>query len=118
MAGAECGIRENLAKYYGQKSAPARLEGVGGEAGQTPILLTKSRRGRLRRTAPAPQHSPSQFASLMRAKVDTRGKQHDRSSCYQDLYSLSRGENLHSRASFRACQTNVRSWGKSRRHLL
>jgi len=21
----ECGIRENLAKYYGQKSAPARL---------------------------------------------------------------------------------------------
>src|SRR6476620_651638 len=31
--------------------------------------------------APAPQHSPSQFASLMRAKVDTRGKQHDRSSC-------------------------------------
>src|SRR6202030_1458217 len=49
----------------------------GGEAGQTPILLTKSRRGRLRRTAPAPQHSPSQFASLMRAKVDTRGKQHD-----------------------------------------
>ena len=28
-----------------------------------------------------PGHSPSQFASLMRAKVDTRGKQHDRSSC-------------------------------------
>jgi hypothetical protein len=24
MAVAECGIRENLAKYYGQKSAPAR----------------------------------------------------------------------------------------------
>src|ERR1039458_9159870 len=54
MAVAECGIRENLAKYYGQKSAPARLQGVGGEAGQTPILLTRSRRGRLRRTAPAP----------------------------------------------------------------
>src|SRR6201993_3978970 len=45
MAVAECGIRENLAKYYGQKSAPARLQGVGGEAGQTPILLAKSRRG-------------------------------------------------------------------------
>jgi hypothetical protein len=30
----------------------------------------------LRRTAPAPQHS-----NLMQAKVDTRGKQHDRSSC-------------------------------------
>jgi hypothetical protein len=27
----------------------------------------------------------------MRAKVDTRGKEHDRSSCWQDLYSLSRG---------------------------
>ena len=27
----------------------------------------------------------------MRAKVDTRGKQHDRSSCWQNLYSLSRG---------------------------
>ena len=39
------GIRENLAKCYGQKSAPAPLQGVGGEAGQTPILLTKSRRG-------------------------------------------------------------------------
>ena len=25
MAVAECAIRENLAKYYGQKSAPARL---------------------------------------------------------------------------------------------
>ena len=25
MAVAECGICENLAKYYGQKSAPARL---------------------------------------------------------------------------------------------
>src|SRR6266581_4369150 len=45
MAVAECGIRENLAKYYGQKSAPARLQGVGGEAGQTSILLTKSWRG-------------------------------------------------------------------------
>jgi len=40
MAVAECGIRKNLAKYHGQKSAPA-----GGEAGQTPILLAKSRRG-------------------------------------------------------------------------
>src|ERR1700730_5107742 len=100
MAVAECGIRENLAKYCGQKGAPARLQGVGGEAGQTPILLTKSRRGRLRRTAPAPQHSPSQFASLMRAKVDTRGKQHDRSSCWQNLYSLSRGNTpTHARAS-------------------
>ena len=37
--------RENLAKHYGQKSAPARLQGVGGEAGQTPIFLAKSRRG-------------------------------------------------------------------------
>src|SRR6516164_4225474 len=43
MAVAKCGIRENLAKYYCQKSAPARLQGVGGEAGQTPILFTKSR---------------------------------------------------------------------------
>ena len=43
MAVAECGIRENLAKYYGQKSAPARLEGVGGEAGQTPIFFTQAR---------------------------------------------------------------------------
>src|SRR5215468_5513521 len=43
MAVAECGIRENLAKYYGQKSAPARLEGVGGEAGQTPIFFTQTR---------------------------------------------------------------------------
>ena len=43
MAVAECGIRENLAEYYGQKSAPARLEGVGGEAGQTPIFFTQAR---------------------------------------------------------------------------
>ena len=43
MAIAECGIRENLAKYCGQKSAPARLEGVGGEAGQTPIFFTQAR---------------------------------------------------------------------------
>ena len=64
-----------------KKAPPARLQGVGGEAGQTPILLAKSRRGKLRLTAPAQQHSPSQFASLMRAKVDTRGKQYDRSSC-------------------------------------
>jgi ferredoxin len=28
-----------------KKNSPARLEGVGGEAGQTPILLAKSRRG-------------------------------------------------------------------------
>ena len=28
-----------------KKNAPARLKGLGGEAGQTPILLTKSRRG-------------------------------------------------------------------------
>ena len=42
MAVAECGIRENLAEYYGQKSAPARLEGVGGEAGQTPIFFTQA----------------------------------------------------------------------------
>jgi len=33
MAVTECGIRENLAKYYGKKSAPVRLEGVGGEGG-------------------------------------------------------------------------------------
>ena len=39
---AECGIRENLAEYYGQKSAGARLEGVGGEAGQTPIFFTQA----------------------------------------------------------------------------
>jgi hypothetical protein len=43
MVVAECGIRENLAEYYGQKSAPARLEGVGGEAGQTPIFFTQTR---------------------------------------------------------------------------
>src|SRR5262249_25174298 len=43
MAVAECGIRENLAEYYGQKSAPARLERVGGEAGQTPIFFTQAR---------------------------------------------------------------------------
>ena len=41
----ECEIRENLAKNYDQKSASAQLQGVGGEAGQTPIFLTKSRRG-------------------------------------------------------------------------
>src|SRR5215211_5672984 len=41
MAVAECGIRENLAKYCGQKSATARLEGVGGEGGQTPIFFAK-----------------------------------------------------------------------------
>jgi len=33
---------KNLAKNYGQKSAPARLYGVGGEAGQTPIFFAKS----------------------------------------------------------------------------
>ena len=43
MAVAECGIRENLAEYYDQKSAPARLERVGGEAGQTPIFFTQAR---------------------------------------------------------------------------
>src|ERR1035441_2009742 len=47
MAIAECGIRENLAKYYRQKNSPARLEGVGREAGQTPILLVKSGRRKL-----------------------------------------------------------------------
>src|SRR5215471_5855819 len=49
MAVAKCGIRKNLAKDYGQKSAPAGLQGLGGEAGQTPILLAKSRRGSLTR---------------------------------------------------------------------
>src|SRR5436309_1509341 len=39
MAVTECGIRKNLAKYYGQKNAPARLEGVGGEGGQTPVFF-------------------------------------------------------------------------------
>ena len=43
MAVVECGIRENLAEYYGQKSAPARLEGVGREAGQTPIFFAQAR---------------------------------------------------------------------------
>ena len=43
MAVAECGIRENLAEYYNQKNAPARLEGVGGEAEQTPIFFTQAR---------------------------------------------------------------------------
>ena len=42
MAVAECGIRQNLAEYYGQKSAPGRLQGVGGEAGQTPIFFTQA----------------------------------------------------------------------------
>ena len=42
MAVTEREIRENLAKYYGQKNAPARLEGVGGEGGQTPIFFAKS----------------------------------------------------------------------------
>ena len=42
MAVAECGIRE-MAEYYDQKSAPARLERVGGEAGQTPIFFTQAR---------------------------------------------------------------------------
>jgi hypothetical protein len=41
----ECGIRENLAEYYGQKSAATRLEGVGREAGQTPIFFTQARNG-------------------------------------------------------------------------
>ena len=49
----DCGTFENLAKYSSQKSAPARLEGVGGEAGQTPTLLDKSRRERLTRLAVA-----------------------------------------------------------------
>src|SRR6516164_203375 len=53
MAVAECGIRENLAKYYDQKSAPARMERVGGEAGQTPTLLTKSRRGWIEADGPS-----------------------------------------------------------------
>src|SRR5438105_14341305 len=35
--------------------------------------------------------SLSQSPALVRATVDTKGKQHDRSSCWQDLYSLSRG---------------------------
>ena len=43
MAVAECGIRENLAEYYDQKSAPVRLEGMGGEARQTPIFFTQTR---------------------------------------------------------------------------
>src|SRR5262249_52814556 len=43
MAVVECGIRENLAEYYGQKSAPTRLEDVGREAGQTPIFFTQAR---------------------------------------------------------------------------
>ena len=64
------------------------------------IMVKKAPLGRLRRTAPVPQHSPSQFASLMRAKVDTRGKQHDRSSFQQNLYSLPRGNTpTHARAS-------------------
>ena len=45
MGVAERGIRENLAKHSGQKIASVRLEGVGGEAGQTSILLAKSGRG-------------------------------------------------------------------------
>ena len=42
MAIAEFGIRENLAKYFGQKNATARLEGVGGEGRQAPIFFQKS----------------------------------------------------------------------------
>ena len=45
MTVAEGGIRENLVEYCGEKIASVRPEGVGGEARQTPILLTKSRRG-------------------------------------------------------------------------
>jgi hypothetical protein len=33
----------NPAEYYGQKNATARLEGVGGEAEQTPIFFTQTR---------------------------------------------------------------------------
>src|SRR5437588_830790 len=44
--------------------------------------------------------SLSQLPALVRATVDTRGKQHDRSSCWQDLYSLSRGStSTHARPS-------------------
>jgi hypothetical protein len=42
MAVAECEIRKNLAKHHGQKSVPGRLQGVGGEAGQTPIFFTQA----------------------------------------------------------------------------
>ena len=52
MAVVERGIRENLAEYYGQKSATARLEGVGGEAGQTPIFFTQTRNGGLNDSLP------------------------------------------------------------------
>jgi hypothetical protein len=40
---AQCGIRENLAEYYGQKSASARLDGVGREAQYAPIFFTQAR---------------------------------------------------------------------------
>ena len=52
MAVAECEIRENLAKYYGQEDAPGRLEGVGGEVGQTPIFFTQTRNGGLNDSLP------------------------------------------------------------------
>jgi Fe-S-cluster-containing hydrogenase component 2 len=78
-----------LPKYYVQKSA---LSSGGGEAGQTPILLTKSRR--------LIEAESARAVALMRATVDTRGKQYDRSSCWQNLYSLSRGNSsTHARAS-------------------
>src|ERR1700682_2323921 len=50
--------------------------------------------------SPRSQHQFHSLPALVRAKVDTRGKQHDRSSCWQNLYSLSRGNTpTHARAS-------------------
>jgi hypothetical protein len=108
---------------YGQKSASARLQGVGGEAGQAPNTSHQipgrviEADGARAAWVPDPRSvqliqpgavaavitvpsiwfaeivtSLSQFASLW-------GKQYDRSSCWQNPYSLSRGEYLHSRAS-------------------
>jgi choline dehydrogenase-like flavoprotein len=61
--------------------------------------------------------SPSQLAGLVRATIDKRDKQHDRSSCQQNLYSLSRGHfSTNARASrgkWRFREARLDEYGKS-----
>ena len=88
MAGVECGIRENLAEHYGQKSAAARLEGVGWEAGQTSIFFTQARNRELNEGLDS-QHDSGvepmkRISNTKASRTAAEHEEYDRSNAHLD----------------------------------
>ena len=89
MAVVECGIRENLAEYYGQKSAPVRLEGVGREAGQTPIFFTQARNRGLNEGLDGQQHDSGvdpmkRISNTKASRIAVEREEYDRINAHLD----------------------------------